>query len=141
MDTLRKCINPDAMGPSQGLYSQIVVTGSLAFVAGQVSIDKDGSFLGRGDAYIQTKQILLNLDAAIMSLGETWGSVVRLTTYLTSETYIPDFGKARKELFDRVYSAGDYPAHTLMVVKALSAPDHLVELDAVIALKRSAVGG
>jgi 2-iminobutanoate/2-iminopropanoate deaminase len=128
-------LNPPEMGPSQGLYSQIVhhPESSLAFVSGQVSIDSSGTFVGEGDVARQTEQIFKNIGAALASLGEEWTSVLKLTTYLTSSDDFPAFAATRKRLFESYYPDGRYPSHTLLVVSALSAPHHLVELEAVVA--------
>lgn len=132
-------VNPPAMGPSQGLYSQIVTMPEigLAFVSGQVSIDRDGTFVGEGDPKAQTTQILRNIGAALEHYGRDWGSLVKLTTYLTSAEHYPAFAAARGEFFAEHFPDGDFPGHTLLVVDALSAPQHLVELEAVIAVDRS----
>lgn len=126
--------NPAQMGPSQGLYSQIVrhKQSGQAFISGQVAIDADGTFVGEGDAGKQTEQIFRNIGAALESLGEDWSSVIKITTYLTSAGDFPAFAATRKRLFESFYPEGRYPAHTLLVVSALSAPHHLVELEAVV---------
>ena len=128
-------LNPPEMGPSQGLYSQIVhhQESSLAFVSGQVAIDNRGTFVGEGDVAKQTEQIFKNIGAALASLDEDWASVLKLTTYLTSPDDFPAFAATRKQLFESYYPDGRYPGHTLLVVSALSAPLHLVELEAVVA--------
>lgn len=127
-------LNPAEMGPSQGLYSQIVLheASGQAYISGQVAIDRDGDFIGLGDVEAQTTQILANIGAALESLGEDWSSVIKLTTYLVSAEGIPGFAAARRRHFDAVYPGGLYPAHTLSIVTALSAPHHLVELEAVV---------
>lgn len=127
-------LNPAEMGPSQGLYSQIVLhqASGQAYISGQVAIDSSGQFVGEGDVEAQTEQIFANIGAALSSLGEDWSSVIKLTTFLTSSDGLPGFAAARRRLFDSVYPDGRYPGHTLMVVTALSAPHHLVELEAVV---------
>lgn len=127
-------LNPAEMGPSQGLYSQIVLhaASGQAFLSGQVAIDSTGDFVGEGDFEAQTEQIFANIGTALASLGEDWSSVIKLTTFLTSADGLPGFAAARRRLFDSVYPDGLYPAHTLMIVSALSAPHHLVELEAVV---------
>jgi 2-iminobutanoate/2-iminopropanoate deaminase len=128
-------LNPPEMGPSQGLYSQIVHhhESSLAFVSGQVAIDSEGMFVGEGDVAQQTEQIFKNIGAALASLGEEWASVLKLTTYLTSFDDFPAFATTRKRLFESYYPDGRFPGHTLLVVSALSAPLHLVEVEAIVA--------
>ena len=128
-------VNPAEMGPSQGLYSQIVIhkEAHVAYISGQVSIDENGDFVGEGDYEKQTEQILNNIGKALDYLGEGWASVLKLTTFLTSEEGLPGFGAARRRLFDTEFPTGAFPAHTLMIVAGLSQPHHLVELEAVVA--------
>lgn len=127
-------LNPTELGPSQGLYSQIVIhqASGQAYLSGQVAIDSRGDFVGEGDAEAQTEQIFANIGAALASLGEDWSSIIKLTTYLTSADQLPAFAAARRRVFDTFYPDGKYPGHTLVVVPALSAPHHLVELEAII---------
>jgi enamine deaminase RidA (YjgF/YER057c/UK114 family) len=115
-----------------------VRSAGLAFVSGQVSIGPDGVFVGEGDVELQTGQILHNIGMALEHLGQPWESLVKLTTYLTSKDDYPKFAKARRAFFDTHYPGGRYPTHTLLVVDALSAPQHLVELEAVIAVAEAA---
>ncbi|TRW47570.1 RidA family protein [Georgenia yuyongxinii] len=133
-------IDPATMGPAQGLYTQLihVRSGGLVFVSGQVAIGPDGSFVGEGDVERQTRQILENIGAALAHVGQGWEALVKLTTYLTSASDYPAFAAARKDFFDTHYPEGRYPTHTLLVVDALSAPHHLVELEAVIAVPEAA---
>jgi enamine deaminase RidA (YjgF/YER057c/UK114 family) len=60
--------------------------------------------------------------------------VVRLTTYLARVENIPAYRAVREELFSRLYPTADYPAHTLLVVQALAAPEYLVEIEATAIL-------
>lgn len=128
--------DPTGMGPPLGLYSQLVHVrnAGLVFVSGQVSIDADGTFVGLGDVARQTSQILHNIGVALEYLSQPWDSLVKLTTYLTSPDDYSAFSEARKLFFHELYPAGRFPTHTLLVVEALSAPHHLVEIDAVIAM-------
>lgn len=127
-------LNPPEMSPHLGLFSHIVChkQSGLAFISGQIAIDKSGAFIGKGDAAKQIEQVFKNIESALSSLGEDWRSVISLTTYLASSDYLPAFKETRKRLFDSFYLDGEYPAHTLLVVAALSSPDHLVEIEAVV---------
>lgn len=134
MNTLRK-LNPSGLGPSQGLYSQVVEVPhlGLAWVSGQVSIDSQGEFVGLDDPELQTTQILRNIEVALDHFGQGWDDVVKLTTYLTASEDYAAFARARKEFFrTRFREPSNYPAHTLLVVSALSAAHHRVELEAII---------
>jgi len=60
------------------------------------------------------------LEAANASLAD----IVKMTVYVTDISRRPEFGKVRNEFFP-----GEKPCSTLVEVKALAAPDWLVEVD------------
>lgn len=74
-----------------------------------------------------------NIQAALDALGEGWASVLSLTTCLTSRDSMPAFREVRQRLFASYFPDGEYPAHTLLLVDGLGSPDHMVEIEAVIA--------
>jgi enamine deaminase RidA (YjgF/YER057c/UK114 family) len=54
-------VNPATLAPPvMGLYSQIAIAPNahLAFIAGQVAIDRQGEFVGLGDHALQARQCL-----------------------------------------------------------------------------------
>jgi enamine deaminase RidA (YjgF/YER057c/UK114 family) len=126
-----KLWDPEAACPPLGMYSQVAEAAGIVYLSGQVANDRSGGFIGAGDAEAQTRQVFANIGVLLREAGTGWGSVVRLTTYLTSVEHFPAFARVRKELFAEIYPDGRYPAHTLLVVAALSHPDHLVEIDTV----------
>ena len=123
-----KHVQPGALHATPG-YTHVVVGGGLAFVSGQVALDRERRLVGRGEIEAQTEQAFENLKAALAEVGAGLGDVLRLNTYVTDARFIAAFRKVR----DRVLSTPQ-PASTLVVVAALADPEWLVEVEAVAAV-------
>jgi enamine deaminase RidA (YjgF/YER057c/UK114 family) len=110
-------------------YSQVVRTGDVAYIAGQVSVGLDGSVVGKGDPDAQARQVWHNLEAAAKSAGGTIQSIVKTTTYVTNIQYGASVRKVREELFP-----SNPPTSTLLVISELASPDYLIEIEAIAVL-------
>jgi enamine deaminase RidA (YjgF/YER057c/UK114 family) len=109
----------DAVG-----YSRVIRAGELVLVAGTTATTPDGAIAGIGDAYVQMRQILENVEAALARVGATLADVVRTRAYLTDETSFDAFARAHGEAFGAVR-----PVNTTVVVAQLADPRMLVELE------------
>ena len=126
-------LNPPNATPPAGMYSHVarMAPGELAFIAGQVAIDKAGTSVGVGDLAAQVNQVFANLGDILKDLGTDFESVVQFTTYLTSADSIPAFMTARTALFPKLFPGGKYPPNTLLVIDRLVKPEFLVEIEAI----------
>ncbi|PZG22082.1 RidA family protein [Nonomuraea aridisoli] len=123
--------SPAGVAAPIGRYSQLAVVpagAELIFISGQVGVRAGEP---AGNAYAQTRRALLAVADLLGTLGRGPESVVRLSTFVAGTGSLPGFYRARDELFDRWYPAGDVPAHSLAVVAGLARPDLLVEIDGV----------
>ena len=136
-----RVIQPKQFGRPMGMYSHgmSAATGELVVVAGQVGVRADGEPAGP-DVGSQTKQALANVRVVVEAAGCTMRDVIRLQTFLTRAEEIPDFMKARGEVFAAYFPDGVYPPNTLVVVSRLVRPELLVEVEAM-AVKRTAARG
>lgn len=127
-----KVIRPATLGAPLGMYSHgmAAAAGEIVVVAGQVGADGQGNLAGP-DVIAQTKQALANVGAVLEAGGCRWRDVVRLQTFLTSAADIPDFMKARQEVFPACFPDGVYPPNTLLVVSRLVKPELRVEIEAM----------
>lgn len=90
---------PAAIGP----YSQAIVAGDTVYCSGQIAIDPANGRIIEGDAAVQARQVLRNLDAVLAAAGCTRADVVRCTIFLTdmgdftavNEVYADFFGEVR----------------------------------------------
>jgi enamine deaminase RidA (YjgF/YER057c/UK114 family) len=114
------------------IYAQAVkVTGAqtLLYIAGQVDYDSEGKCAHPGDFAAQAKSVLAMLKAQVEAGGGTMASIVKVNTYLTDIRHRADYGPIRAEFF-----GPKMPAHTLIGVAALAAPEFLIEVEAVAAI-------
>ena len=127
-------LNPPRSTPPAGMYSHVarMAPGDLAFIAGQVAVDRSGASVGVGDLAAQVNQVFANIGDILKDLGSDFDQVVQLTTYLTSADSIPTFMSARAALLPKLYPAGKYPPNTLLIIDRLVKPEFLIEV-AVIA--------
>ncbi len=114
------------------IYAQAVkVEGAqtLLYIAGQVDYDAEGKCAHPGDFAAQAKAALAMLKAQVEAGGGTMASIVKVNTYVTDMRYRADYGPIRSEFF-----GPKMPAHTLVAVSALAAPEFLIEIEAVAAI-------
>jgi enamine deaminase RidA (YjgF/YER057c/UK114 family) len=126
-------LNPPSSTPPAGLYSHVarMAAGELAFIAGQVAVDRSGASVGVGDVAAQVDQVFANIGDLLKDLGADFEQVVQLTTYLTSADAIPAFMAARTALFPKLFPGGKYPPNTLLIIGRLVKPEFLVEVAAI----------
>ena len=136
-----KPIVPKILGAPLGMYSHgmIAPSGELVFVAGQVGLPPGGQ-AAAGDIVAQTKQALENVRAVVEAAGATMRDIVRLQTFLTRADDIPDFMKARAEVFPKYFPDRAYPPNTLLIVSRLVRPELLVEIEAMAVRPGRAAG-
>ena len=115
--------------PDSPLYSHVVRTGNLVFIAGQVAQDSSGQVVAPGDFPRQAAQAFDNLSRALSAVGGTLKNLVKVTIYITD----PRFRDPLREVNSR-YLPTDRPSSTLLVVAGLARPDYLIEIDAIAAL-------
>lgn len=129
---LVKVSNPATIAPPTG-YSHVaeVRGGKLVFIAGQVSKDSTGAIVGVGDYRLQADQVFRNIGLALESAGATFRDVVKLTIFLRDAAHLPEVREAR----DRVIDSQHPPTSTAVQVSGLAAPEFLLEIDAVAAVK------
>lgn len=124
----------DRIGDAPGYSHAVTVTGTLAFVSGQVAVDEDGNLVGPGDLEAQTRQAMRNLEGVLAQLGATWTDVVKFGWYLTDVTEIQKVRDVRDEFIRPLLGDRPNPASTLVQVAGLFRPGFLVEVEAVVAV-------
>ncbi len=129
----KELINPAALMAPTGYSHVAKVTGTLVYVAGQVSADASGKLVGEGDLEAQAEQVFKNLKIAIEAAGGTLADIVKMNVYVVAEVdqaEIPKFRAVR----DRYLDTAKLPASTLAVITRLARPGWLIEIEAIAAI-------
>lgn len=130
--------NPPGTAPAQGLYSHAGLSrgGTLAFIAGQLSVGPGGEVVGPGNFEVQFRQIFQNLADVLKGLGTDYNGVLKFTTYLTRSEDIEKFMALRWELFPKLFGKESFPPNTLLIISRLVKPEFVLEVEAVAAVQR-----
>ena len=110
-------------------YSRAVRVGNHVYVSGTTASDESGTTVAVDDAYGQTRFILRKIEDALRNVGANIWDVVRTRIFVTDISRWEEIGKAHGEAFGDIR-----PAATMVEVRRLVSPDHLVEIevDAVV---------
>lgn len=119
------CLQPHTLATPGGHYSPVVVAGGFVHVAGQLPIDAQGRKLGDATFEVQARQVLANIQAALLAAGTTPQRLVQVRVYLTN---IDDWAE-----FNALYAewlGAHRPARAVVPVPALHF-GFLIEAEAV----------
>ncbi len=88
-------------------YSRAVRVGDRIYVTGTTATDENGEIVGVGDAYLQTVQVIKNIERALKALGATLENVVRTRMFVTDISRWEEYGKAHGEFFGANFARND----------------------------------
>lgn len=106
-------------------YSRTVRVGQVVYVSGTTATGSDGQLVGTGDAYAQTRQVLLNIEKALAMAGAKLEHVVRTRMFVTDIKQWEAIGRAHGEVFQHIR-----PVTSMVEVSRLIDPHMLVEIEA-----------
>ncbi|APZ44901.1 2-aminomuconate deaminase [Polaribacter reichenbachii] len=118
----------------RGAYPHVKVVGDFIFVSGTSSRKADNTIAGvviidemgtkKLDAYLQTKEVLKNIDKNLKTVGASINDVVDVSSFLVNMNDFADYNKAYAEFFDKETG----PTRTTVAVHQLPHPDLVVEI-------------
>ena len=120
-----RAASPQVAEPHPGTWSNCLVTGGIAYVAGMTASGGDLS-----DEYTQSKSIFGKIKHLIEAARGTMTDIVTVTIFVTD---IVAYRAARKELGPiwRARMGVHFPAMALVGTTALVEPEALIEIQAV----------
>ena len=121
MSSIIRAVSPDVSEPAAGTWSNCLVVGGVAYLAGMTARGSDG-----GDEYTQAKAIFTKIRHLVEAAGGTMADIVKVTIFVTDISQREKVWQARREFF-----TGNFPASTLVQVAALASPALKVEINAV----------
>ena len=106
-------------------YSRAVKVGNVVEVTGTVAVDEQNLLVGKNDAYAQTRFIIEKISKVLQQAGSSLNDVTRTRIFVTDISKWEEYGRAHGEFFGKIK-----PCTTMVEVKALIAPEFLVEIEA-----------
>lgn len=117
----------DVAEAGPGLWSNCIRAGDFLFISGQVARPLEGgNTLVGSNEYEQAKQIFTRIKLICEGAGASLEDIVKMTIYMVDIKKNTEVWRARREFF-----SGDFPASTLVEVRALGTPQTLVEIETV----------
>ena len=125
MTVSRKNISTETPWESIFGYSRVVRIGPYVYVSGTTATDKSGNIIGIDNPYMQSIQIIKNIQTALQRVDAHLTDVIRTRIYTTNIGNWEKIGQAHLEFFKEIR-----PACTLVEVNRLVSPEMLVEMEA-----------
>jgi 2-iminobutanoate/2-iminopropanoate deaminase len=121
MSSIVRAVSPQVNEPQPGTWSNCLVVGGIAYVAGMTASGGDLS-----DEYTQSTSIFAKIKHLIEAAGGAMADIVTVTIFVTDISQREKVWQARREFF-----TGNFPCSTLVQVAALANPSLKVEINAV----------
>jgi enamine deaminase RidA (YjgF/YER057c/UK114 family) len=129
----RQNLNPKELFDPGIFTHAIALSGpaTLVYVSGQVSYDRGGAVVGKGDIRAQSEQVFESLAQALRAAGAGWKDVIKMNGYMVGMT--PQALAIYREVRARFVDPKHLPASTLVGVERLVHEDLLLEVEVIAA--------
>ena len=125
MATKQRISDAQVPEPLPETWSNCLVVGNQVFIAGMTS--RTGTeVVGGASMYEQARAIFTKIQHLMEAAGGRMDDIVKVVIYVMDIKRREEVWKARREVF-----SGDFPVSTLVEVRALAAPELLVEIEAI----------
>ncbi len=130
----KQYLNPKELFDPRFFTHAVAISGSakLVHVSGQVSYDRDGYVIGKGDMRAQAEQVFKSLTHSLRAAGAGWGDVIKMNGYMVHMN--PESVNAYREARARHLDPKRMPASTLVGVERLVHDDLLLEVEVIAAV-------
>ena len=122
-------LRSERLSEPAGVFSQAIevpMVGSLLFLSGLTSRNKDGSVFGAGDITAQTERCLDNLIVLLAEADAGMDDVVAVTVYVRDMGHFDAIHEVRRRYF-----RPPFPSSTMVEVSGLALREMLVEITAI----------
>ena len=106
-------------------YPRAVRMGDVVAVSGSAAVDENGDLVGEGDAYLQARQCIKVIAAALGQAGAGLEDVIRTRMFVTDIDQWAEIARAHQEAFGHIM-----PATSMVEVRRLIDSRMLVEVEA-----------
>lgn len=136
MDKVVKLDPATLAAPPEGKHAHIVIAPAgarMAYIAGQVALDRDWTVIGPGDHGAQAEQCFRNIADALHAIGAVPDQIVEMTIIVVGyqEALMSAINLAGERVFGTQWPV---TATTLIGATALGHSAFLVEIKAIVAL-------
>jgi len=131
-------LNPKELFEPRFFTHTVTVSGAakLVYVSGQVSYDRNGAVVGKGDLRAQSERVFASLTGNLKAAGAGWADVVKMNGYMVGMS--PEAVGIYREVRMRHLDPKRMPASTLVGVDRLVHEDLLLEVEVVAAVSGQA---
>jgi enamine deaminase RidA (YjgF/YER057c/UK114 family) len=130
---VQRITSPAAPEPPPERWSNCLLVDGIAYVSGMVARGAQGEMPTSMDEYEQAKSIFTKIKGLLEAAGGSMADVVKITVYVVNIKNNVKVWAARREFFK-----GNFPASTLVEVRALASPEILVEIEAIAHIGKGA---
>lgn len=121
-----EAVTTEALCPPPEPYSYAIRAGNTVYLAGQVSLDREGRVVG-DTVEEQARQVWRNISDVLEAAGSSIAGVVKVTYYMQDVREIAREIPIREEVF----AGRPPPAVTAMQAAALGLPGLKMEVDVI----------
>lgn len=118
---------PDNLFKPIGAYSHFSKAGNLIHISGTPAVNPDTGIIEVNDAYSQAKQILLNFQTMLKSVGLDLSHVLHIHVFLKNTDDFAEMNRGYMEFFDN-----NFPARTVIGVADLPKNGALMTMNAMV---------
>ena len=124
-------LNPKELFEPRFFTHTVAVSGAarIVYVSGQVSYDRKGAVVGKGDMSAQSEQVFACLTRNLKAAGASWSDVIKMNGYMVGMH--GERVNAYREVRSRYLKEGALPASTLVGVERLVDPELLLEVEVI----------
>lgn len=115
--------------PAEKMWSNCLKVGNQLFVSGLTARADDGETILGDNEYEQATVVFQKIKDLLEAGGAQIDDVVKMTIFVTNIKNNKGVWQARQAFFN-----GDFPACTLVEVRALAKPEILLEIEAIAIL-------